>query len=244
MFPTNSCPEEGLPPTPPKPCVGGNPCPEVIHSGCVVYDGASVPCLNVQRGERLGTVLPKLIEAICSDTRTTSVVVANSDTISFSGHGTVNSPLKAEVNIAALLTKILNDANLRSVFCQITAACGGVSLPANLPPLVSAGPDRTLTLPVSSLALTGTASDSDGVIVSTIWTQVSGPNTAFIIFGTTLTPTVSGLVAGTYVFRLEATDDKGASSDDTMTVVVSPAAGTGATSCDTPTLLRVLSTTY
>ncbi len=74
-----------------------------------------------------------------------------------------------------------------------------------IPPVAGAGADQNIV--VSSAALSGTATDSDGSIVSTIWTQVSGPNTAIFDNNAILTPTVSSLIDGTYVFRLTATDD-------------------------------------
>ena len=46
---------------------------------------------------------------------------------------------------------------------------------SNAAPTVNAGADQTITLPTSTLNLTGTASDSDGSISSYAWTKVSGP---------------------------------------------------------------------
>jgi hypothetical protein len=45
----------------------------------------------------------------------------------------------------------------------------------NKTPSVNAGNDQTVTLPVNSVALTGSGSDSDGTISSYLWTKVSGP---------------------------------------------------------------------
>lgn len=97
----------------------------------------------------------------------------------------------------------------------------GVTVP-NQPPTVNAGPDRSTTLPTNTLSLTGTASDSDGT-VTTVWSQVSGPNSAGIATPASLTTVIANLVAGTYVFQLRATDNSGASVTDTTTVVVSAA---------------------
>jgi hypothetical protein len=95
--------------------------------------------------------------------------------------------------------------------------------PANENPVANAGSNRTITLPTSSTTLSGSGTDSDGTIATYRWTQVSGPGTALINPVTAANTTVSGLVAGTYVFRLTITDNDGATDTDDVTVVVNPA---------------------
>lgn len=89
-------------------------------------------------------------------------------------------------------------------------------------PMVSAGTDQTIKLPVSEVTLKGTVSDSDGTIVSQQWTKTVGGAGA-IVSPTALTTKVTGLVAGTYQFRLMATDDKGGKTADDIIVTVLPA---------------------
>lgn len=87
------------------------------------------------------------------------------------------------------------------------------------PPVVNAGADRTITLPTNTLSLTGTASDPDGTITSYAWTKQSGP--AAILSGiATSTLSASGLIAGTYIFRLTATDNSALTASDEVTVIV------------------------
>ena len=90
-------------------------------------------------------------------------------------------------------------------------------------PVVSAGVDKDITLPTSSTIFTGTAADSDGTIVSEVWTQNSGPTTATLSGETTSTLSVVGLIEGTYVFTFTATDDGGGSTSDSAQVAVSAA---------------------
>jgi len=99
----------------------------------------------------------------------------------------------------------------------------GYDLPeSNILPIVAAGPDRTITLPTSSVQLFGSAIDNDGYLLSRTWTKISG-GSATITNGTTDSPTITGLsVSGTYVFRYTATDNSGGSSFDEMTLTVQP----------------------
>ncbi|WP_262892035.1 PKD domain-containing protein, partial [Hymenobacter cavernae] len=83
---------------------------------------------------------------------------------------------------------------------------------ANAAPVANAGAAQTITLPTSALTLNGSGTDSDGTISSYLWSQVSGPNTAGFSSKTVATPTVTGLVAGTYVFGLVVSDNLGAQS--------------------------------
>ncbi|WP_394801695.1 PKD domain-containing protein, partial [Rhodoflexus caldus] len=99
-----------------------------------------------------------------------------------------------------------------------------VNVAPNRPPVVSAGTAQSITLPTNSATLTGSASDPDGSIASVRWTQVSGPNTAAIATPANVQTSVSGLVQGTYVFRLTATDNAGATASADVNVTVNAAA--------------------
>lgn len=92
----------------------------------------------------------------------------------------------------------------------------------NVPPTASAGLDQTVYMPTSSAQLTGTASDSDGTVVSQQWSQVSGPSTASLTGANTLSATASNLVVGLYEFELRVTDDGGAVATSRTKVRVEP----------------------
>lgn len=97
--------------------------------------------------------------------------------------------------------------------------------PGPRPPVVNAGADITITLPANTTTLTGTASDPDGTITSTVWSQVSGPNTATIATPNALSTGISNLVAGTYTFALKATDNNTPTplvTTDQVVVIVKP----------------------
>ncbi|RYZ45594.1 MAG: PKD domain-containing protein, partial [Sphingobacteriales bacterium] len=93
----------------------------------------------------------------------------------------------------------------------------------NKPPVVSAGQDIQITLPSNSVSLSGTASDPDGSIKSTAWTKISGPAQSTITNAASTSTTVTGLAAGTYVFRLTATDNSNAVATDDIQVIVNQA---------------------
>lgn len=96
--------------------------------------------------------------------------------------------------------------------------------PPNNAPTVYAGDNITITLPASAVTLTGTATDNDGRVASIQWVKVNGPAGETIQTNDALSTRVTGLVAGTYTFRLTVTDDDGATTSDNVTVTVNPAA--------------------
>ena len=104
-----------------------------------------------------------------------------------------------------------------------TSMVGSAAPPPNQPPVANAGADQTITLPVSSLALSGSGSDPDGTVASYAWTETGGPSQASISNTAIPNPTVSNLVAGVYTFRLTVTDNSGATATNNMTVTVNAA---------------------
>lgn len=94
----------------------------------------------------------------------------------------------------------------------------------NVAPTSNAGIDQTITLPTSSVNLTGSGADSDGTIASYLWTEVSGPVAGTITTATTANTTITGLTtAGVYLFNLKVTDNNGAVANDMMQVTVNAA---------------------
>ena len=95
-------------------------------------------------------------------------------------------------------------------------------------PVANAGPDQSITLPTSSVVLSGSGTDSGGAISSYAWSQVSGPSTADLSGETTANLTASSLVQGSYVFRLTVTDNSGlTATDDALVTVNSEPGGSG-----------------
>lgn len=93
----------------------------------------------------------------------------------------------------------------------------------NLRPIANAGPDQVVTLPLDSAFLNGASSfDPDGTITGWRWTKIAGPATFIISTPMGAITPVKNLVAGTYQFELNVTDNGGLSSRDTMIVIVDP----------------------
>ena len=90
-------------------------------------------------------------------------------------------------------------------------------------PTVNAGVSQVITLPATSATLSGTATNPNGPIADYVWTNVSGAPSA-IESSTSAVTNVTGLTEGTHVFRLTATNSKGASGSGEVAVVVRLAA--------------------
>jgi len=90
---------------------------------------------------------------------------------------------------------------------------------ANLPPTADAGVDKVIFLPMNSLNVVGTGNDPDGTISTYLWEKLSGP-TADIVNQNQPTLSLNNLVEGIYTFRLNVTDDGGASASDDVAITV------------------------
>lgn len=97
----------------------------------------------------------------------------------------------------------------------------------NTVPISTPGAAQSLQFPTNSVTLsgTGTATVTGGSIVSYLWSQLSGPNTAFTPSYITQNLVLSKLTVGTYVFKLTVTDNFGESASNTVSVTQRNAAG-------------------
>ena len=140
--------------------------------------------------------------------------------------GTITTPAAENTTITGLvqgsyvfrLTVTDNDGATGTDDVTVT-----VNAAANKAPVAAAGADQTITLPASSINLKGSATDEDGTISSYAWTKTAGPD-ASITTASAAETTVTGLVAGTYTFRLTVTDDDGATDADDVTITVNAVA--------------------
>jgi hypothetical protein len=128
-----------------------------------------------------------------------------------------------DVSVWGVIKDFLNFARPAGVAFDAGAyeLAGAPSTP--VAPVANAGVDKSITLPTSTLSLTGTATDADGTIASYAWTKVSG-GSATLTNANSSTVSLSGLAAGSYIFRLTVTDNASYTDTDDVSVTVAPAA--------------------
>jgi len=88
-----------------------------------------------------------------------------------------------------------------------------------------AGPDVTITLPTDSWKISGQVIVKGVTPASCKWKQASGPSIATITGGGSTTPTVSNLIAGTYVFEMDLVSTTGLTSSSQMKLTVNSVTG-------------------
>jgi hypothetical protein len=92
----------------------------------------------------------------------------------------------------------------------------------NEPPIVSAGQDVTITLPVNQVQLNGTAVDNNGWLYYVQWNKISGPSAFAISSAYQGSTMITGLLEGIYQFEFSAHDNQGGVSRDTVKITVLP----------------------
>jgi hypothetical protein len=95
---------------------------------------------------------------------------------------------------------------------------GGSGSTSNQNPMANAGSNQVITLPANAANLSGSGTDADGSITSYAWTKVSGPAGETIAAPGLAQTNVTGLVPGTYVFRLTVKDNAGATASADVTI--------------------------
>jgi hypothetical protein len=157
--------------------------------------------------------------------------------------GTIASPSAASTTIAGLSTAgtytfnlVVTDSNNltdnATVNIIVNAAAsggggggGGGGGTTNTPPTANAGSAQTITLPTSSVTLSGTGTPvSPATISSYAWTQTAGPVTATTVSPTAASTNITGLsTVGTYTFKLVVTDSNALTGNATVNVTVNAA---------------------
>ncbi len=90
-------------------------------------------------------------------------------------------------------------------------------------PVANAGTDQTITLPVNTANLNGSASfNPGGGVLTYAWTKLSGPVSFAIAGAATATPTISNLTQGVYEMKLVVTNAAGRTGEDIVLVTVNP----------------------
>jgi gliding motility-associated-like protein len=205
-----------------------NPFDMSIYDWLLQYKRGTVPSINptANAGIDITLTLPVVSTNITGTATPGSGTIASLSWTKISGPAvTMTNQTTATVSLAGMVTGIytfrftVTNSNGASASDDVTV----IVVSANLAPVANAGTDKTITLPTNSLNLNGSGTDIDGTIASYAWSKVSGP-AASMTGQTTANLSLTGLVAGTYVFSLTVTDNKGATATDNVTVIVNPAA--------------------
>ena len=143
--------------------------------------------------------------------------------------GTITNPISATTSATGLIQGIykfqlkVTDNSGATDFDTMQVTVNPAVIVPNVAPTAHAGVDQTITLPVNSVNLAGSGTDTDGTIVAYLWTKISGPSAGSITNAAAATTSVTGMVQGVYKFQLKVTDNSGATDTDTMQVTVNPA---------------------
>lgn len=105
---------------------------------------------------------------------------------------------------------------------QLYAAMAFPGLTADLPPVAFAGMDQYINQPATTAVLKGSVYDANGDAVTFTWTQVSGPGAAVISDPAAAGPTISSLIPGTYVFRMQVSAAGKTDTDEVSVTAGSP----------------------
>lgn len=91
----------------------------------------------------------------------------------------------------------------------------------NKSPIPEAGNDTSISLPVNSIILDGSASyDPDGTVVSYHWSKRTGPPSFQLPQPNIVKTEVTDLTEGEYLFQLEVIDNSGQLAKDLIAVRV------------------------
>ena len=180
------------------------------------------PVITVNPAISVATGTSAIIEAIATDANG----IASYEWIKKSGpDATTQSKYTSKLVLKNLLAGkytfrvLVTDALKATSFKDVILTVSGGTV-ANSAPIVSAGVDKEITLPVTSLTINGTASDPDGTISSSKWSQIEGPGLAVMTNPLTKSLGLSGLLPGKYTFRYTATDNAGSQKSDDMIINV------------------------
>ncbi|MEO6313888.1 MAG: T9SS type A sorting domain-containing protein [Chitinophagaceae bacterium] len=142
--------------------------------------------------------------------------------------GSIGVPLLNITLITGLIqgtyvyTLTVTDNHGLTATSSVTVTVNGA---ANTAPSVNAGGAQSITLPASTVNLSGSGAGTNGASISSYaWTKASGPSAGTISSPAAANTSVTGLVQGTYVFTLTVKDNHALTSSANVTVTVNAAA--------------------
>ncbi|CAI5661478.1 unnamed protein product [Oreochromis niloticus] len=184
----------------------------------VTYPPPAAPPLLVYLGNPVEaiTVKPAAPAAPEPTSRPTSDTVKVLQSVAGTPPSTTHLTVTSDLTTSTLSAATTTTAATESAASASVSHVGG----SNRGPVAVVGPDRSLSLPVSSLLLNGSGSSDDRGIVSYRWEAVSGPPGLRLDDADQPVATASGVRAGRYTFRLTVSDQEGATDSASLTVRV------------------------
>lgn len=194
-----------------------DPTPSTYRVEVVDPSGAaSMPVLTVFSALASTTAAP-VPELLASSDGGMVGTVAGANVVLFSRDGTARSSVSYTLGTSAVAVSSPTRLTRQSMS---VAGGQGRGKNKNKAPVVNAGPDQTITLPVNSVTLSGTATD-DGLPNPPGRLTYAWTGSASFSAPTALSTTATFSAAGSYVLRLTASDSV-LSASDTLTVTVNP----------------------
>lgn len=158
-------------------------------------------------------------------------VVAGSSGVVSTFWTQLSGPNTVNINNPGILNTYFENYNVGTYVFQLCAVDANsniavdtvtftINIPVNTAPICDPGADKIVSLPTSTSYLNGANSTDDEAIATYQWTQLSGPNTATIVSPTSSYTNVTGLIQGTYEFKLVVADTRGCESEATTKIYV------------------------
>ncbi|WFO16753.1 Ig-like domain-containing protein [Cellulophaga baltica 4] len=189
----------------------------------VIVNPAPITLPTVNAGSNQTITLPTNSVMLAGSATDADGIATYTWTIISGGGATIETPSAASTSVTGLIagtyifrltaTDNVGSENFAEVEVNVNPA------PITLP-TVNAGSNQTITLPTNSVMLVGSATDTDGIATYT-WTKISGGG-ATIATPSAASTSITGLIAGTYIFRLTATDNLGSENFAEVEVNVNP----------------------
>jgi hypothetical protein len=199
---------------------------------------------NVNAGADVNITLPVSQVTLTANASDTDGTIATYAWTMTSGPGaTLSNASTSSLSVANLVagtytfSVTVSDNKGATASDQVTVVVNPA--PVNQAPVVEAGEKQIITLPTNTASFTAIASDADGTIASYSWKKIGGSSTITMVGTTTPTLSVSNVIASTYVFLIEVTDNNGLKDTDTVRLKVNPPVTTTTTFARVSTELAV-----
>lgn len=200
----------------------------------VVSDGLYVPPNTLTTSQIRNVISATAPVAYDLTTGIISMAQSNSSTngwLSATDWNTFNNKLSGATSVSSLTT-VPTLAGVSAGIVQTRGIAAGAGIAVNLltqdiivsttatVPTVNAGPNLQVATPATTAVMNGNAAVTNGFIASTTWLLLDGPNVPVITSAGSLSTTITGLIVGTYTYRLMAVASTGLVATDDMSINV------------------------